>query len=88
MDAGGKLLNLSGKRVRTLSGNLGNRFGQDYYAAKTMHEMMLQTREQWQTRIEGQLCATGDKLNVTPYDELRTFIRQELGDLFEEVQPE
>ncbi|MBQ6480915.1 MAG: recombinase family protein [Anaerolineaceae bacterium] len=88
VDAGGKLLNLSGKRVRTLSGNLGNRFGQDYYAAKTMHEMMLQTREQWQTRIEGQLCATGDKLNVTPYDELRTFIRQELGDLFEEVQPE
>ena len=53
-----------------------------------MRDMVKQTREEWQTRIEGQLCATGEKLNVTPYEELRAFIQQELGELFEEVQPE
>lgn len=88
IDTGGKFLNQSGKRIRAHSGDHGNQFGQDYYTAKTMQEMLLQTREEWQTRIEGQLCATGEKLNVTPYEELRAFIQQELGDLFEEVQPE
>jgi hypothetical protein len=43
------------------------------------------TKEQWKTRIEGQLCAAGDKLNVTPYEELREFIKEQLGDLFEEI---
>ena len=88
VDASGKLLNQSGKRIRAHAGNLRNRFGQEYYAAKSMQEMVLQTREQWQTRIEGRLCSTGETLKVTPYEELRSFIQQELGDLFEEVQPE
>lgn len=88
VDAKGKFLNQSGKRIRLNSGNLGNRFGQDYYAAKSMPEMIKQTQEEWQTRIEGQLCATSKKLNVTPYDELRAFIKQELGDYFEEVASE
>lgn len=85
IDASGKLLNQSGKRVRTYMEDLGKRFGQEYYTAKTLQEMVLQTKEQWQMRMEGQLCITGEKLNVTPYDELRTFIRQELGELFEEA---
>jgi len=85
IDAGGKLLNQSGKRVRTYTEDLGKRFGQEYYAAKTLQKMVLQTKEQWQMRMEGQLCSTGEKLNVTPYEELRAFIRQELGELFEEV---
>lgn len=84
----GKLLNQSGKRIRACVGNMGNLFGKDYYAAKTMQEMLLQTREEWQTRIEGQLCSANEKLNVTPYEELQSFIRQELGNIFEEVQPE
>ena len=88
IDASGKLLNQSGKRIRAHAGNLGNCFGQEYYAAKSTQEMVLQTREQWQTRTEGRLCSTGETLKVTPYEELRAFIQQELGDLFEEVQPE
>lgn len=59
-----------------------------YYEAKSMRDMVQQTREEWQTRIDGQLCSTGEKLNVTSYEELRAFIQQELGELFEEVQPE
>ena len=88
LNTNGKFLNQSGKRIRAFTDAPGNPNGQDYYAAKTMREMLLQTREEWQTRIEGQLCATGEKLNVTPYEELRAYIQQELGDLFEEVQPE
>lgn len=87
-DVGARLLNQSGKCVRAHMGASGGEFGQDYYASKSMHDMMLQTKEQWKTRIEGQMCATADRLNITPYDQLREFIRQELGDLFEEVQPE
>jgi len=86
IDARGKLLNQSGKRVRTYTEDLGKRFGQEYYTAKTLQEMVMQTKEQWQMRLEGQLCSPGEKLNVTPYEDLRTFIRQELGELFEETQ--
>ena len=86
IDVSEKLLNQSGKRIRAHSGDLGMRYGQDYYIEKTMQEMVLQTREQWQTRIEGQLCAAGERLHITPYEELRAFIQQELGELFEEVQ--
>ena len=84
---GGKLLNQSGKRVRAHMGEIGSRFGQEYYASKSMRDMLLQTKEQWKTRIEGQMCATTDKLDITPYDELRQFIMEQLGDLFEDVQP-
>ena len=50
-----------------------------------MNEIAHLTKEEWQTRIDGQLCGSKDKLKVTPYDELREFIKEELGDLFEEV---
>ena len=42
---------------------------------KTQREHYELTKEQWQTRIEGQMCSTGEKLNVTPYEELRSFIK-------------
>lgn len=88
IDASGTFLNQSGKRIRGFAGDVGKRLGQDYYVEKTMQEMKRQTREQWRTRIEGQMCSTGEKLKVTPYEELREFIRQELGELFEEVKPD
>lgn len=88
IEVNGKFLNQSGKRIRALTRSAESQFGPDYYEARTMRDMVKQTREEWQTRIEGQLCATGEKLNVTPYEELRAFIQQELGEIFEEVQPE
>ena len=88
IDAGGRLLNQSGKSVRAHMGNGGSRFGQEYYSAKTMHDMIVQTKEQWQTRIEGRMCAATDKLKITSYDKMREFIKEQMGDLFEEVQPE
>ena len=88
IDVNGKFLSQSGKRIKGLARASGDHFGPEYYEAKSMSDMVHQTREEWQTRIEGQLCSTGEKLRVTPYEDLRTFIQQELGELFEEVQPE
>lgn len=88
IDASGKLLSQSGKHVRALAGDFGNAIGKNYYVEMSMKEMTHLTKEQWQTRIEGQLCHTNGRLNVTPYDELRAFIQEELGDLFEEAELE
>lgn len=55
-------------------------FGNDFYVEQTYSALANQTREQWQIRVEGQLCNTGMQLNVTDYDTLREFIMQELGD--------
>lgn len=57
-------------------------FGNDFYVEQTYSALANQTREQWQIRVEGQLCNTGMQLNVTDYDTLRTFIMQELGDWY------
>ena len=84
IDSPEKLLGVTGKCVRAVSGNFANNFGQEYYIEKSRRELFELTKEQWQTRIEGQMCSTGEKLNVTPYEELRSFIKQELGELFEE----
>lgn len=85
IDVTGQLLGSIGKCVRAVAGDFAQNFGQDYYLEKTQRELSELTKEQWQTRIEGQLCAASNKLNVTSYEELRSFIQQELGDLFEEV---
>ena len=86
IDASGQLLSQSGSRIRALSGNFENGVGKDYYVEMSMNEIAHLTKEQWQTRIEGQLCGSKDKLNVTPYEDLRAFIKEELGELFEEVE--
>ena len=84
-DAVGQLLNKSGKCIRAVAGNLGNSFGKDYYVEKSRRDLIELTQKEWKTRIEGQLCATGDKLNVTPYTELRRFIEEQMGELFYEI---
>ena len=81
-----QLLGVTGKCIKAVSGMFDNNFGQDYYVEKTQRELYELTQEQWQTRIEGQMCSTGEKLNVTPYEELRSFIKQELGEFFEEEE--
>ena len=49
-----------------------------------MAELVRQTPENWQIRLKGRLCDSGNKLNITPYEELKAFIREELGELFGE----
>ena len=84
IDAEGQLLNQSGRFVRAFSNNSGQGF-QNYYSDKSLYEIPDLTREQWQTQIDGIACLTKEKLNITPYEEIRAFLMEELGELFEEV---
>lgn len=79
-EAPGTPLNVSGKHIGAVPANRLHAFGKNFYLEKSLSELRAQTREQWQLRIEGQLFNSGVHLNVTGYDELKSFIQQELGD--------
>ena len=53
-----------------------------------MTDLRDMSSQEWKTRIEGRICSTGPRLNITSYGELRAFIKEELGDLFEEQEEE
>lgn len=73
-----------GKRVSAVSGEMGKSFGKDFYEEQTAAELVRQTPEEWKISLEGRLCSTGHRLHITPYKELKAFIREELGELFQE----
>ena len=85
VDMTGILLDRTGKRIRAVTGNLGNSFGNEYYVEQSLNEKSYMTKEKWQTRMDGLLCHTDSDLKITPYQDLKDFIQKELGDLFEEV---
>ena len=65
-------------------------FGKPYYFHEhSVEELENQSELDWQLRIQGQLFETGKKINVTPFEELRRYIRQELSGIsLEEVTDE
>ena len=65
-------------------------FGKPYYFhERSVEELENQSELDWQLRIQGQLFETGKKINVTPFEELRRYIRQELSGIsLEEVTDE
>ncbi len=71
-----------GQRVGAIFGDMGEAFGKNFYEEQTMAELIRQTSENWQIRLEGRLCSGGSRLNITPYEELKAFIQDELGELF------
>lgn len=73
-------INVLGKHIRGIPSCWMHAFGNGFYEEMSYEALAHQTREEWQLRIEGQLCNVGMKLNVTDYDTLRTFIENELGD--------
>ncbi|MCI6227964.1 MAG: hypothetical protein MR636_04430, partial [Clostridiales bacterium] len=62
----------------------GQGVGNAYYVEKSMTELRNLTRQEWQTQLAGRMFSTDSALRVTPYEELRSFIQEELGELFEE----
>ena len=83
-DATGQQISRPGRRIRGVVGDFSHGLGNEYYVEKSMTELRNLTRQEWQTRLEGQMFSTGEELQVTPYEELRRFIQEELGELFEE----
>lgn len=73
-----------GKRIGAVAGDVAGSFGRNFYEEQTMAELVRQTPENWQIRLKGRLCDSGNKLNITPYEELKAFIQEELGELFGE----
>lgn len=71
---------LVGKHIRAIPAQWTSSFGKEFY----LHEQSLtalerMTRSDWEIQMKGQLFETGEKLNVTGYDELRQYIMRELG---------
>lgn len=77
----------SGKYIGALPAEYSNAFGKDFYAEQSMTDLSQMTKEEWQIRMEGQLCSKGRTFNITPYDEIKEFIQEELGKLFWEDEP-
>ena len=75
-------LSKRGQRIGAMTGNMGDSFGKNFYEEQTIAELIRQTPENWQIRLEGRLCSSSSRLNITPYEELRSFIQEELGELF------
>ena len=76
-----------GKRIRAIPEAWTNNFGKEYYLhEQTLAELEAQSEADWKLRLEGQLVETGKRINVTSFDELRTYIKQELGDLLSQEE--
>ena len=75
-------INRSGKYIGVVPAELSMTFGKEFYLERTLSELTHLTKEEWKIRLEGQLCSTGKQLKVTPYEELKAFIQEELGELF------
>lgn len=78
----GQLLGQKGKMVRAFTNSLGV----NYYEEKSMCEHRTENKKQWQTQIEGQKCEMENELKITPYETLQRFVKEQLGDLYEEEQ--
>ncbi|UOO37964.1 recombinase family protein [Oscillospiraceae bacterium CM] len=83
-----KPLSVSGTRVRAVPQEWMSSFGNQYYLHQHIFPPVeLQSETDWKIRLEGQLYDTGEKINVTGFDELKSFITQELsrGEMEEKV---
>jgi len=71
-----------GKHIRAIPQDWTSSFGKEYYLhEQSLAELEGQSESDWQLRLEGQLFETGKKLNVTSFEVLRQYIKQELSDV-------
>lgn len=83
-------LTSTGKSIRAIPEEWITTFGKQFYIhEKSLVEIENQKEEDWMLRLQGQLYETGNKLNVTSFEELKEFIDQELqGITIEEGEDE
>ena len=73
-------LSISGKRVRAVPKKLAERFGSNFYTHQlTSSSMEPQNEEAWKLWLEAQLFETGEKLQITKFDEMQRFIIDQLS---------
>ena len=72
----------AGKRIRAIPQEWTDSFGKPFYLhEQTFAALDSQSEADWQIRMEGQLYETGKKINVTSFEELRTYIKKEINGL-------
>ena len=72
----------SGKHIRAIPQQWTTSFGKQVYVHEQTYAILNeQSESDWKLRLEGQLFETGRKLEVTSFEELRTYIRHELQDI-------
>jgi len=70
----------SGKRIRAIPEHWIRSFGSDFYLhEQSLSELETQSEADWKLRLDGQLFETGQKINVTGFDELKAYIKQALS---------
>lgn len=70
----------SGKRIRAIPESWTNSFGKQFYVhEKSVAELERQSEADWMLRLEGQLFETGNRLQVTGFEELKEYITKELN---------
>ena len=70
------------ERIRAIPEGWLSSFGQPFYIhEQSLRSLALQSEKEWKLRIEGRLIETGKKINVTPYEELRKYIMEQLSPL-------
>ena len=75
-------LSISGKCIRAVPKKLADRFGSDFYSHRLASSSLeLQSEEDWKLWLEGQLFETGEKLQVTSFEEMQQFIEEQLAPL-------
>ena len=80
-------LTTSGKHIRAVPKSWTSSFGKNFYLhQQPLSILQSQNASDWAMRLQGQLYETGQKLHITPYEELKAYIDQELkGINLEEV---
>lgn len=69
-----------GKRIRAIPKEWTTSFGKQFYLyEQDAAALERQSEEDWKLRLEGRLFEAGKELNVTGFEELRAFIKRELG---------
>lgn len=63
----------------TIPQKWAERFGNEFYQHQHSSSLDTQDEDEWKLRMEGQLFDTGQRLQVTEFDELKRFIHQELS---------
>ena len=69
-----------GKHIRAIPEKWTTTFGKQFYLHElSFSDLDAMTKADWELQMQGQLFETGTKLQVTGFEELRSYITNELG---------
>lgn len=75
----------SGRRIRAIPKEWATSFGQNfYYSEQSLSALEQQSEADWKLHIQGRLFDSGMQIKITGFDELHSYISQELEPLKED----